>query len=65
MKIYIILKEKISVEFYNDYENKLLMNLYDYFQMKKIKMMSLIFDGILLLPSQAINIHGYRKLFIC
>ena len=39
-----------------DYENRLLMNLYDYFQMKKIKMMGLIFDGILLLPSQAINI---------
>ena len=39
-----------------DYENKLLMNLYDYFQMKKIKMMTLIFDGILLLPNQAINI---------
>ena len=39
-----------------DYENQLLMNLYDYFQMKKIKMMTMIFDGILLLPSQAINI---------
>ena len=33
-----------------DYENMLLMNLYDYFQIKKIKMMTLIFDGILLLP---------------
>ena len=32
------------------------MNLYDYFQIEKIKMMTLIFDGILLLPSQAINI---------
>ena len=34
----------------------LLINLYDYFQIKKIKMMTLIFDGILLLPGQAINI---------
>ena len=33
------------------------MNLYDYFQIKKIKMMTLIFDGILLLPNQSINIH--------
>ena len=39
-----------------DYENMLLMNLYDYFQIKKIKMMTLIFDGILLLPGQQINI---------
>ena len=30
-----------------DYENKLLMALYDYFNMKKIGMMTLIFDGIL------------------
>ena len=36
-----------------DYENMLLMNLYDYFQIKKIKMMTLIFDGILLLPDQS------------
>ena len=34
-----------------DYENMLLMNLCDYFQIKKIKMMTLIFDGILLLPN--------------
>ena len=39
-----------------DYENQLLMNLYDYFSFRKIKMMSLIFDGILLLPKQSINI---------
>ena len=38
------------------YENQLLMNLYDYFSFKKIKMLSLIFDGILLLPKQTINI---------
>ena len=40
-----------------DYENMLLMNLYDYFQIKKIRMMTLIFDGILLLPNQSININ--------
>ena len=39
-----------------DYENQLLMCLYDYFSFRKIKMMSLIFDGILLLPKQSINI---------
>ena len=44
-----------------DYENKLLMNLYDYFQIKKIKMMTLIFDGILLLPDQQINIHDIEN----
>ena len=41
-----------------DYENMLLMNHYDYFQIKKIKIMTLIFDGILLLPGQLINIHN-------
>ena len=40
-----------------DYENMLLMNLYDHFQIKKIRMMTLIFDGILLLPNQSININ--------
>ena len=44
-----------------DYENMLLMNLYDYFQIKKIKMMSLIFDGMLLLPNQQINIHDIES----
>ena len=44
-----------------DYENELLMNLYDYFQIKKIKMMTLIFDGILLLPDQQINIHDIES----
>ena len=39
----------------------LLMNLYDYFQIKKIKMMTLIFDGILLLPNQSINIHDIQS----
>ena len=44
-----------------DYENELLMNLYDYFQIKKMKMMTLIFDGILLLPDQQINIHDIES----
>ena len=44
-----------------DYENQLLMNLYDYFSFKKIKMMSLIFDGILLLPKQSINIKDIEN----
>ena len=44
-----------------DYENQLLMCLYDYFSFRKIKMMSLIFDGILLLPRQAINIYDIEK----
>ena len=47
-----------------DYENMLLMNLYDYFQIKKIKMMTLIFDGILLLPDQHINIHDIQS-YLC
>ena len=37
------------------------MYLYDYFSFKKIKMMSLIFDGILLLPKQSINIHDIEN----
>ena len=40
-----------------DYENMLLMNVYDYFQIKKIRMITLMFDGILLLPNQSININ--------
>ena len=44
-----------------DIENQLLMNLYDYFSFKKIKMMSLIFDGILLLPKQSIDINDAQN----
>ena len=44
-----------------DFENKLLMGLYDYFSFKKIKMMSLIFDGILLLPKQSIDINDAQN----
>ena len=47
-----------------DYENMLLMNLYDYFQIKKIKMMTLIFDGILLLPDQHLEtLKNNKKYF--
>ena len=49
-------KAKSFSRILQDYENQLLMNLYDYFSFKKIKMLSLIFDGILLLPKQSINI---------
>ena len=35
---------KTFVNILMDYENKLLMTLYDYFNIKKIKMMCLIFD---------------------
>ena len=44
-------KGKSFCRILQDYKNMLLMNLYDYFQIKKIKMMTLIFDGILLLPN--------------
>ena len=44
-----------------DYENKLLMHLYDYFDMKKIKMMTLIFDGILLSLGNNLNIFDIEK----
>ena len=39
-------KAKYFSRILQDYENQLLMNLYDYFSFRKIKMMSLIFDGI-------------------
>ena len=54
-------KAKSFSRLLQDYENQLLMNLYDYFSFKKIKMMSLIFDGILLLPKQSINIHDIEN----
>ena len=44
-----------------DYENQLLMNLYDYFSFKEIKIMSLIFDGILLCPKQSIDINDIQN----
>ena len=54
-------KAKSFSRILQDYENQLLMNLYDYFSFKKIKMMSLIFDGILLLPKQSININDIEN----
>ena len=59
-KIYIY-KGKSFCRILQDYENMLLMNLYDYFQIKKIRMMTLIFDGILLLPNQLINVHDIQS----
>ena len=37
------------------------MYLYDYFSFRKIKMMSLIFDGILLLPNRTICIYDIEN----
>ena len=54
-------KAKSFSRILQDYENQLLMNLYDYFSFKKIKMMSLIFDGILLLPKQSINVTNIEN----
>ena len=54
-------KAKSFSRLLQDYENKLLMYLYDYFSFKKIKMMSLIFDGILLLPKQSIDINDIQN----
>ena len=54
-------KAKSFSRILQDYENQLLMNLYDYFSFKKIKMLSLIFDGILLLPKQSIDIHDIEN----
>ena len=54
-------KAKSFSRILQDYENQLLMYLYDYFSFKKVKMMCLIFDGILLLPKQSINIHDIEN----
>ena len=54
-------KAKSFLRILQDYENQLLMNLYDYFSFKKIKMLSLIFDGILLLPRQSIDIYDIEN----
>ena len=44
-----------------DYENKLLMSLYDYLTFHKYKIMSLIFDGILILPGKPIIISDIEE----
>ena len=54
-------KAKSFSRILQDYENQLLTNMHDYFSLKKIKMMSLIFDGILLLPNQSINIKDIKN----
>ena len=54
-------KAKSFSRLLQDYENQLLMYLYDYFSYRKIKMMTLIFDGILLFPKQSININEAEK----
>ena len=61
MKKLIIIKQNLFSRILQDYENQLLMNMYDYFTLKKIKMMSLIFDGILLLPKQSLNIKDIEN----
>ena len=55
------LKGKSFSRLLQDYENQLLMYLYDYFSFKRIKMMSLKFDGILLLPRESINIYDIEN----
>ena len=52
-------KAKSFSRILQDYENQLLMCLYDYFSIKTIKMMSLIFDGILLLPKSKFKYKRY------
>ena len=44
-----------------DYENKLLMTLYDYLTFNKYKIMSLIFDGIIILPGKSILITNIEE----
>ena len=44
-----------------DIENQLLMNLYDYCSFKKIEMSSLIFDGIISLPKQQIDVNDLQN----
>ena len=44
-----------------DYENKLLMTLYDYLSFNKYKIMSLIFDGIIILPGKSILITNIEE----
>ena len=54
-------KAKSFSRILQDYENQLLMYLYDYFSFRKIKIMSLIFDGILLLSKQSIDIYDIEN----
>ena len=54
-------KAKSFSRIHQDCENRLLMYMYDYFSFKKIKMMSLIFDGIVLCPKQQIDIFDIEN----
>ena len=44
-----------------DYENQLLMTLYDYLTFNKYKIMTLIFDGIIVLPGKPILIKDIEE----
>ena len=44
-----------------DIENQLLMYLYDYLCFKRIKMTSLVFDGIILIPKQQIDLNDAQN----
>ena len=44
-----------------DYENQLLMTLYDYLTFHKYKLMSLIFDGIIILPGKPLIISDIEQ----
>ena len=44
-----------------DYENQLLMTLYDYLTFHRYKIMSLIFDGIIILPGKPIIISDVEQ----
>ena len=54
-------KGKNFCRIYQNLENELLMAMYDYFTFRNIKIQSLIFDGILLAPNQAIHINDIQN----
>ena len=54
-------KSKSFSRILQDYENKLLMTLYDYLTFNKYKIMSLIFDGIIILPGKSILITDIEE----
>ena len=54
-------KAKSFSRILQDIENQLLMYLYDYLCFKKIKMTSLVFDGIILFPKQQIDLNDAQN----
>ena len=54
-------KAKSFSRMLQDYENKLLMTLYDYLTFNKYKIMTLIFDGILVLPGKSLLIPDIEE----